>query len=156
MSLLKWDPVGEHKYRIGEDKPVLFPMDTTTKTWAEGVAWNGLTTVTESPSGADESKYYANNKLYLSVRGLEDFGFSLKDTSLQRSLTSVMARLKFALVLRFLSREEFLSVSHIADGSANRMVVCMMTMRFIFSTMLPHHLQRRLPKQSMSHRSPVQ
>lgn len=78
MALLKWDPVGEHKYRIGEDKPVLFPMDVATKTWAEGVAWNGLTSVTESPSGADESKYYANNKLYLSVRGLEEFGFTLE------------------------------------------------------------------------------
>lgn len=78
MGKLIWDPVGDHKYKIGEDMPVVFPWNPTNKTWADGVAWNGLTKVTESPSGADESKYYANNKLYLSIRGLEELGFTLE------------------------------------------------------------------------------
>lgn len=78
MARLTWDPVGDHDYRVGEEMPVVYPWDSTNKTWANGVAWDGLRQVTESPSGADENKYYANNKQYLSIRGLEEFGFSLE------------------------------------------------------------------------------
>ena len=78
MAKLVWDPIGEHLYKLGVDKVVLFPWDSTQKKWDKGVAWNGVTTITDSPSGADENKYYANNKQYLSIRGLEQFGFTIE------------------------------------------------------------------------------
>lgn len=67
---LKWDEDTKRVYHTGVDKPVLFPM--TKGKYGDGVAWNGLTKVTESPSGADETKLYANNGKYGSLRAAED------------------------------------------------------------------------------------
>lgn len=78
MARLTWLDEGTHKYKLGVDMTTLYPRDVAKKTWATGVAWNGVTTVTESPSGGDENKYYANNELYLSMRGLEELGFSIE------------------------------------------------------------------------------
>lgn len=73
MAKLVWDQIGEHLYETGTDHGVLYPIQDD-KTYSLGVAWNGLTGVTQSPSGADETKIYADNIKYLSLRAAEDFG----------------------------------------------------------------------------------
>ena len=60
MSRLIWDAVGEKFYEMGTKMGVLYPMNNT-GAYDKGVAWNGLTAVTESPSGAEETKLYADD-----------------------------------------------------------------------------------------------
>lgn len=76
MPKLVWDQVGEHFYETGVDHGVLYPIQDD-KTYSLGVAWNGLTGVTQSPSGADETKIFADNIKYLSLRAAEDFGATI-------------------------------------------------------------------------------
>lgn len=71
--LLEWDKTGEHLYETGVDHGVLFPQFKNGN-YDDGVAWNGLTGVTESPSGGDPNNIYADNIKYLVLRGAEDFG----------------------------------------------------------------------------------
>jgi hypothetical protein len=78
MSKLIWDTVGERIYETGVSKGVLFPYNTTTKTYNAGVAWNGLSSVTESPSGAEVSAIYADNFKYLSLMSAEDYGGTIE------------------------------------------------------------------------------
>ena len=75
--LLSWDGVGEKIFEAGVDRGVLYPA-TAGGTYGEGVAWNGLTAVNESPSGAEENKYYADNIKYASILSAEDFGFTIE------------------------------------------------------------------------------
>lgn len=70
---LQWDKVGEHFYETGVDHGVLYPMNEDGQTYAKGVAWNGLTSVTESPEGAEVSAIYADNIKYLNLMSAEDF-----------------------------------------------------------------------------------
>ncbi|MCF0140623.1 MAG: hypothetical protein HUJ78_01155 [Mogibacterium sp.] len=72
MARIKWDLPGEHLYETGTDRGVLYPISGTT--YPSGVAWSGLTGVTESPSGAEETKLFADNVKYLSLRSAEEFG----------------------------------------------------------------------------------
>jgi len=78
MFKLVWDTVGERLYETGTKKGVLFVYDKTTKNYGAGVAWNGLTAVTESPSGADENAIYADDIKYLSLRAKEEFGGTIE------------------------------------------------------------------------------
>ena len=80
MALLEWDKTGEHFYETGVKNGVLYPYDksNTDKPYSPGVAWNGLTSVSESPSGADENAIYADNIKYLSLRGAEEFGATIE------------------------------------------------------------------------------
>ena len=73
MARLKWDQVGKKQYETGVYECALFSMSTDGK-YKAGVAWDGVTSITESPSGADSTKLYANNGLYLNLRGIEQFG----------------------------------------------------------------------------------
>lgn len=77
MSELVWDQVGERTYETGVDHGVLYVRDTD-GTYPEGVAWNGLTTVTESPSGAESTKQYADNIVYLNLISVEQFGGTIE------------------------------------------------------------------------------
>ena len=72
MSKLKWDQIGERLYETGVDKVVLFPMESTGQ-YGTGVAWNGISAVNESPSGAEPTALYANNGKYLNLISNEDF-----------------------------------------------------------------------------------
>jgi len=74
---LKWDQVGERLYETGVKMGVLFPILANGE-YGEGVAWNGLTAVTEQPSGAEETAIYADNIKYLSLRSLEEFGATIE------------------------------------------------------------------------------
>ena len=66
MSKIIWDKTGERLYETGCDHGVLYPMQTG-GVYNKGVAWNGLTAVTESPSGAEASPIYADNIKLLSL-----------------------------------------------------------------------------------------
>ncbi len=76
-ALLHWHGVGEKKYEAGVDMGVLFPTKAD-GSYDNGVAWNGLTTVSERPSGAEENKHYADNIKYASILSTEDFGFTIE------------------------------------------------------------------------------
>lgn len=73
---LSWDETGEKLYETGVDRGVLYPMGENG--YGDGVAWNGLTTVTETPSGAEATKLYADNIKYLEIRSAEEFGGTIE------------------------------------------------------------------------------
>lgn len=77
MSKLVWDKTGERLYETGVQQGVLYPMSTD-GTYPKGVAWNGLTAVTESPSGAEANPFYADNIKYLNLMSAEDFGGTIE------------------------------------------------------------------------------
>lgn len=77
MAKLTWDETGKRIYETGVDHGVLYTKNSSGE-YKPGVAWNGLTTVTESPSGAEETKLYADNIKYLSLLSAEDFGFTVE------------------------------------------------------------------------------
>lgn len=74
---LKWDEVGKRFYETGVSQGVLYLQDTSGK-YPQGVAWNGLTTVTESPSGAEATPLYADNMKYLNLYSTEEFGATIE------------------------------------------------------------------------------
>lgn len=77
MPRITWDQTGERLYETGVDRGVLYPLDGTGK-YSNGVAWNGLTNVSESPSGAEATDLYADNTKYLSMRSTEIFGATVE------------------------------------------------------------------------------
>jgi hypothetical protein len=77
MTRLAWDAVGEREYETGVDHGVLF-IPNNQGVYDVGVAWNGLTTVTESPSGAESSPQYADNIKYLNLISAEEFGATIE------------------------------------------------------------------------------
>lgn len=72
-----WDKVGERFFETGLDRGVLYPMGDDSQ-YAGGVAWNGLTAVNESPSGAESNPQYADNIKYLNLVSAEDFGATIE------------------------------------------------------------------------------
>lgn len=77
MAELKWDKVGERYYETGVDHGVLYLPDASGD-YTDGVAWNGLVSVTESPSGAEASPQYADNIKYLNLVSAEEFGGTIE------------------------------------------------------------------------------
>ena len=77
MSKIVWDETGEHFFETGIRNGVLYPQDSMGK-YPKGVAWNGLTSVTESPGGADPSDIYADDDKYLTLRAKETFGGTIE------------------------------------------------------------------------------
>lgn len=73
---LVWDQTGERIYETGVSKGVLYPF--ADNKYGTGVAWNGLTAVTESPSGAEASPLYADNIKYLNLMSAEEFGATVE------------------------------------------------------------------------------
>lgn len=78
MGRLKWDQDTERLYETGTDRGALYVWDDTSNAYGEGVAWNGLTAVTESPSGAEETAIWADNIKYLSIRSAEELGGTIE------------------------------------------------------------------------------
>lgn len=85
MAKLKFDPVGERFYETGVKECVLYPFADTEGTFTEGntkytngVEWNGITAITESPSGAEATAMYADNIKYLNLISNEDFGATIE------------------------------------------------------------------------------
>ena len=77
MSKLIWDKTGERLYETGVDHGVLYPVGAN-GTYPKGVAWSGLSAVTESPSGAEANNIYADNIKYLSLMSAEEFGATIE------------------------------------------------------------------------------
>lgn len=110
MAKLTWDDDGKRFYETGVSHGVLYVIDPATGSYQTGVAWNGLTAVTESPTGAEVSNIYADNIKYLSLMSAEEFEatieaytypqeFELCDGSAELSAGVVIGqqkRLKFA------------------------------------------------------------
>lgn len=76
-SELKWDEALDRQFEAGIDHGILFVMGTD-GTYGEGVAWNGLTSVSESPEGAEPNEIYADNRKYLTLMSAENFKMSLE------------------------------------------------------------------------------
>lgn len=77
MSKIVWDKTGERFYETGVDHAVLYPIDAE-GLYNGGVAWNGITAINESPSGAEPNNLYADNIKYLVLVGAEDFGLTIE------------------------------------------------------------------------------
>ena len=77
MSKLVWDQTGERYYETGVKMGVLYPQSAS-GTYPKGVAWNGLTAVTESPSGAEATPLYADDIKYLNLYSAEEFGATIE------------------------------------------------------------------------------
>lgn len=77
MTVLEWDKVSEKVYETGVDKGVLYTTDSF-GIYSAGHAWNGLVSVSESPSGAESNKQYANNRVYLNLTSAEEFSATLE------------------------------------------------------------------------------
>lgn len=76
MSKLVWDQAEERLYETGVDRGVVYPMDGAA--YPAGEAWNGLTNVTLSPSGAEPTPLYANNHKYLNLMSVEELGGTIE------------------------------------------------------------------------------
>lgn len=77
MPKLTWDDTGKRLYELGVDHGVLYVQDPT-GTYPAGVAWNGLVSVTESPSGAESNPQYADNIKYIDLISAEEFGGTIE------------------------------------------------------------------------------
>lgn len=77
MARIIWDQTGSRIYETGVDRGVLYPINAEGK-YSPGVAWNGLSNVSESPSGAEATAIYADNIKYLSLTSAEDFGATIE------------------------------------------------------------------------------
>ncbi|MDO5538994.1 MAG: hypothetical protein Q4F83_02815, partial [Eubacteriales bacterium] len=73
---LAWDKTGERLYETGVDRGVLYPF--LEGAYAAGVAWNGLTAVNESPSGAEPTALWANNNKYVTLMSAEELGLTIE------------------------------------------------------------------------------
>lgn len=77
MAKLEWDKVGEHFYETGVDHAVLYLRDSSGN-YSNGYAWSGVTSISESPSGAEASAQYADNQKYLTLISAEEFGMTIE------------------------------------------------------------------------------
>lgn len=77
MPRLIWDQTGERIYETGTDHGVVYPISKDFK-YPKGYAWIGLTAVTESPSGAEANPIWADNIKYVTLRSVEEFGFTIE------------------------------------------------------------------------------
>lgn len=78
MSRITWDKTGERFYETGVDHGVLYLYDKVEKKFDNGVAWNGLTAVNESPSGAEPTPLYADNIKYLNLMSAEEYAATIE------------------------------------------------------------------------------
>ena len=77
MSRITWDDTSKRLYETGVKMGVLYPIQPE-GTYTKGVAWNGLTAVTESPSGAEATALYADDIKYLNLMSNEEFGATIE------------------------------------------------------------------------------
>lgn len=77
MSRLKWDQTGEKLYETGIEQCVLYLINKKTGAYENGVAWNGVTSIEDSPSGGEPTAIYADNKKYLNLMSAEEFAATI-------------------------------------------------------------------------------
>lgn len=78
MPKIVWDKTGEHFYETGLDHGVFYSVNKETGAYENGVAWNGLTSVSETPSGAEANPQFADNIKYLNLFSAEEFGATIE------------------------------------------------------------------------------
>ena len=78
MVALAWHETGDKQYELGVDKGVFYPLNATTSAYDKAYAWNGLMSVTEAPSGAEVTKNYADNDVYMSLMSAEEFAATVE------------------------------------------------------------------------------
>lgn len=78
MAAITWDETGKRFYETGVDHGVLYLVNEESGAYEKGVAWNGLTTVTETPSGAEANPQYADNIKYLNLFSAEELGVTIE------------------------------------------------------------------------------
>lgn len=78
MAKLVWDAQGQHFYETGVDHCVLYTMNAAGTAYDNGYAWNGISSINESPSGADSNPIYADNIKYLDLRSAEEYGSTIE------------------------------------------------------------------------------
>ena len=78
MVALAWHETGDKQYELGVDKGVFYPLNAATSAYDTAYAWNGLISVTESPSGAEVTKNYADNDVYMSLMSAEEFAATVE------------------------------------------------------------------------------
>lgn len=76
MSKMVWDQIGQKRYETGIEQCALYPQSAE-GTYPKGFPWNGVTGVSESPSGAEPTAIYADNVKYLSLMSAEEFGATI-------------------------------------------------------------------------------
>lgn len=152
MAIITWDAAGQHWYQTGVDKVALYKWgnnagsgETPSYGYGKPIAWNGVTAINESPSGAESNKQYADNIAYLNLISAEEFSMTLEAfqspeefdecdgeagvTSQISGLTGVKIkahaarRVKFALAWRVLKgNDNDAADGTIATGGTNRFV----------------------------------
>lgn len=78
ITSASWDANGDRLYETGVKNGVLYPFDSTSKKYSPGVVWNGLTSVSETPSGAEATDLYADDSKYLSLYSAEELGLTIE------------------------------------------------------------------------------
>lgn len=78
MSKLTWDQDGERLFETGVEQCVLYSKATGATPYPTGVAWNGITAINENPSGAEATKLYADDRVYLNLISNEEFGCTVE------------------------------------------------------------------------------
>lgn len=78
MSALVWDNSGDRMFETGVDHCVLYPYNATLRQYENGVAWNGITGITNSPEGAEPNDLWADNIKYATLRSAETFGATIE------------------------------------------------------------------------------
>ena len=78
MAAIIWDKIGERYYETGVERGVLYTYDNESNAYNEGVAWNGLTTVNSTPSGAEPAPMYADNIKYANPLSAEEYGGTIE------------------------------------------------------------------------------
>lgn len=78
MSKLVWDQDGERLFETGVEQCVLYKKVSGSTPYPEGVAWNGITSISENPSGAEATKLYADDRVYLNLISNEEFGATIE------------------------------------------------------------------------------
>ena len=91
MARLVWDRMKERTYETGTDRGVLYVRNPD-GTYSDGVVWNGLTTVTLNPSGAEASAFWADNVKYLNLLSAEELSFTIEAYSYPRSFRTCLGR----------------------------------------------------------------
>lgn len=95
MARLIWDKVGERFYETGVKHGVFYPINGRGKYW-NGVAWNGLTQVTEKPTGAEPTALYADDLKYLNLLSMEEFGATIEAYSYPLEFARALGRIEIA------------------------------------------------------------
>ena len=78
MAQLTWDEIGKKYFQTGVHQVALFVFDSTAEKYGKGIAWSGITNITEKASGGDETKLWADNIQYGSMRSAEEYGLSIE------------------------------------------------------------------------------